>query len=1055
MPRVTVRIAISIVVLFAALSVTGAAAPVIESFTVTPAVPVPGQNVTLRIVARDPDCTAPPCTAGCGAIIRSDLLVWSDDTGRLTGAFTGSTASASGSPWNASVTWIAPSSEGTYTVRANVADNGGMLCGGRQTKVATLQVNVSSARPPSIDSCTVLPSMLPAGATATITAQATDATGRPLTYAFAADAGTITHASPESNVASWTAPKIAGNIALRCTAIAGGVPATLQTMANVEIGTFVQTLQTAAFRATRTAALPDGRLAFVDGVNGIAGVATTSGSVAWSARDLRTPAAIAVAGDELFVLERGARRISVWSRSGSRLRELAIDLALPNQLAAGPAAGELSVIDTAASRVAVLSATTGELLRTVGDRMLIVPVGLAVNGGRIAVADAAAARVLIFDSGGTLRSTLGDSTALVRPQGLTWDAPNERFIVADSYSGELVVVGEENTIRGTLAGFGTTEGKLVNPIDVTLLAGSMLAVTTAGGELSLYRLSATLKPLAPPTSLAAADRANDDGGAIVLSWTESSDDPARVTAYRIERVRETAETYDIVEILDRDSASFVDTAVADGVCFRYRVVATDGAVEAASDATPCVAARNDLAPPAPSAVVAEVESPTRAVLEWDPVTASDLRGYVMDLLSDGAASPVSLTLSSNSVVVAELRPSTTYDVRVRAVDTAGNLSAAATTQLRTYADEPPAAPVAVVAEDAAEGGTLDVRWTAPATTLPIAKYRVVVTPSIEGWATKTLESATTTLRLGGLVNALPVRVSVTAITRWGRESEPAWSSEVSPSTPDRALPLVVESDDVQDAAGVALQFAMDAEKRELRLQYRALGTTLRVSIDETRITTLADTNGVWTDAAISIDKKVLKNLALHRLALHSSAFPVASARLSVRRVDFMPLPPRDLKVEEFNTVADLAWTWDAPRADLGVASTRDGVSIACAAPQLGRCRDTFLENGKQMLWTLRTVSPAGWQSEPAEARAHAKFAEGPPPVTDLLVAERDGGLQLSWTPLSSALTRNGAAVAVKAYRIYSNSALLMEVTTATAFVRDVDAKTLTVRSVDAEGRESQ
>ena len=73
-----------IVVLLAAFVVPASAntPPVIDAFTASPAVPAPGQSVLLKLVAHDPDCIVPPCTSGCGLTVRSDLLFWSDGTGR-------------------------------------------------------------------------------------------------------------------------------------------------------------------------------------------------------------------------------------------------------------------------------------------------------------------------------------------------------------------------------------------------------------------------------------------------------------------------------------------------------------------------------------------------------------------------------------------------------------------------------------------------------------------------------------------------------------------------------------------------------------------------------------------------------------------------------------------------------------------------------------------------------------------------------------------------------------------------------------------------------------
>ena len=108
-----------------------AKAPVVDSFTASPATPVPGQIVTLTLQAHDPDCAA-ICTTGCGATIRADLFSWSDDTGR-TGQFANSSTSPTGSPFTATVEWTAPPSDGTYTISAYVADSGSFMCGGRQS----------------------------------------------------------------------------------------------------------------------------------------------------------------------------------------------------------------------------------------------------------------------------------------------------------------------------------------------------------------------------------------------------------------------------------------------------------------------------------------------------------------------------------------------------------------------------------------------------------------------------------------------------------------------------------------------------------------------------------------------------------------------------------------------------------------------------------------------------------------------------------------------------------------------------------------------------------
>lgn len=1048
--------AILIICLGLAATASAASLPVIDSFAATPATPVPGQSVQLNITAHDPDCTASPCTTGCGVAIRGDLLVWSDDTGRTTSPFSGSTSSGTGSPWSASVTWIAPPAEGTYTVRANVADNGGMLCGGRQTKLATLQITVSSSRPPVIDSFTVTPASLMAGDVATLQVAAHDPLGRALSYSFSSDAGTIAATLPESPTATWRAPLSAGSIVLRCTVTATGGPAvTAQATANVAIGSFVRTLAIDGMRVTRVTPLPDGRLAAIDGVNGRLVVLSTSGQLSWSASQLATPVGIAAGGGEIFVVERAARKISVWSGSGAKVRELPLDLALPGQIAVGPNPGELVVCDHDAARIVVVSSTGGQTLRTIGSGLLKSAAGFAVNGGRMAIADPAASRILIFDAAGAHAATIGDNTTLVRPQGLAWDGAGARLVVADSFSGEIAIIGEEGAVRGSLGGFGEGEGRLVNPLDVALLPGGLLAIPTGGGEVPLFALQTTLAPLAAPTALVAGDRPGDDGGAIALSWTKSLDDPARITSYRIERAPGEADEFAVVETVARSTQSFVDQTVADRSCYRYRIIATDGTAEAASASTPCVAARNDLAPPQPAEVIAAVQSPTKTSLTWSPVTAVDLAGYLVEL--SGGAGAITQNVASTSVSPDGLEPRTTYNVAIRAIDTAGNRSLPAMTTFTTYSAARPPAPTGVIAEDAATGGAIRVAWTQPEADVPVASYRVDVTPATEGWPAASKTAGSTSAALSSLVNDLRYAVTVTALTPWGSESEPSTAMNVTPTAPVRPLPLIEATSAIEWSAGVTLSFAIEAEKRELRFEYLASGTMLLISIDGTSVgASLPDTGGVWTEAVLNVDKKLLKSAPSHLLALRSSGFPQANAQLALRRVDFVPLEPAQVRLDEYNSVADIVWAWQEARRDLGVSVARGATPLLCGAPATGRCRDVMLENEKNFVWSIAAVSPAGWRSASKEMHGRAKFADAPPPVTDLQVEPTVEGTRLTWTPLSSAAAKDAQPVMLREYRIYAAGALVATVAAPPALVPgDIDPATIVVRSVDSEGRESR
>ncbi len=483
-----------------ALLASGALAnlpPVVDSFTASPANARPGQTLTLTLNAHDPDC-ATTCTSGCGAYIRPDLLQWSDNTGRLpAAAFASSTPGAAGSPWSATASWVAPPADGTYVVTASIADSGGSLCGGRQTTTATLTITVSTSAPPVIDSFVASPLSVPVGGTAQLSCVAHDPAGGSLSYAFSADAGSLLDGAAPGT-AQWTAPQSAGAVALRCTAsTVAGPPVTAQTSVQVVIGSFAGWLPLNGARTTRVGGLPDGRLAVVDGVAGTVSAVSPSGSLSWSVPDLAEPVAVASASNEIYVLERKASRITVLGPDGARLRVVPCPGQAPSGLAAGPGADELTVSDGAAARLYVIGAGTGDFRRAIGDGMLVFPAGVTCYQGKVAVADAGLRRVVLFDGGGSLLATLGNDTLFVRPQGVAWDATAGRLVVADSFSAEITVMGEDGSVRGQLAGFGAGAGQISAPVDAQLVGGGLLAVPLAvTGRVALYTLLSSLPPTA-------------------------------------------------------------------------------------------------------------------------------------------------------------------------------------------------------------------------------------------------------------------------------------------------------------------------------------------------------------------------------------------------------------------------------------------------------------------------------------------------------------------------------------------------------------------------------
>lgn len=115
----------------------------------------------------------------------------------------------------ANITWIAPDSEGTYTVSVNVTDTRGA------TAADSVGINVTSNRPPDIDSLTSDALWtLPSGSLQ-VACNASDPDGDDLSYRWEYEAGEISQVSEDGSVISWTAPEEPGQYSITVTVTDG------------------------------------------------------------------------------------------------------------------------------------------------------------------------------------------------------------------------------------------------------------------------------------------------------------------------------------------------------------------------------------------------------------------------------------------------------------------------------------------------------------------------------------------------------------------------------------------------------------------------------------------------------------------------------------------------------------------------------------------------------------------------------------------------------------------------------------------------------------------
>jgi hypothetical protein len=114
---------------------------------------------------------------------------------------------------------------------------------------------------------------------------------------------------------------------------------------------------------------------------------------------------------------------------------------------------------------------------------------------------------------------------------------------------------------------------------VALGAGVALGLwSAAAAQDGTPRLDQPGRAVAPPTSLRAADRPNDKGDAMVLSWEASPDDtpeaePRIVVRYEILRAVQPSETLEHLVDVPYGTMTYTDPTVHAGVNYRYGIAA--------------------------------------------------------------------------------------------------------------------------------------------------------------------------------------------------------------------------------------------------------------------------------------------------------------------------------------------------------------------------------------------------------------------------------------------------------------------------------------------------
>jgi fibronectin type 3 domain-containing protein len=274
--------------------------------------------------------------------------------------------------------------------------------------------------------------------------------------------------------------------------------------------------------------------------------------------------------------------------------------------------------------------------------------------------------------------------------------------------------GGSMAVGGQVAVYGITGGGTVTPmpdgsaiLDATVTSFKARYCTPAGvwgaeGTITIGAIAGDTTAPTVPTGVAAVA---DSETAVTVSWSASADAGSGVKGYYV--FRGGVKVSPLVT-----GTSWQDTGRAAWTQYAYSVSAVDNADnESAASASVTVRTRDDTAPSVPGNVVA-TPGGTTVTITWNSSTdaASGLAGY--RVFRNGVAMSGAL-VTGTSYTDTSPQPSVSYTYTVRAVDVAGNESAAGTSNTITTGGDTTAPSVPATLSVAQSGaGTFTLQWPA-------------------------------------------------------------------------------------------------------------------------------------------------------------------------------------------------------------------------------------------------------------------------------------------------------------------------------------------------------
>jgi len=480
--------------------------PVIDSFTAARYQVLPGETITLNLEAHDPDC-ASICTTGCGQCVRSDMTTWTTSGGSYISLDNGTL----GSPYSASAVWQAPSAEGSYTLGVQIFDNGGSLCGGRMSASGTLEILVSNAPPndpPVIASLTAVPSLIGPLGSSVLTSSVSDPNGDPVTYEWAASAGTITPSG--TGTANYTAGPTPGTVVVTLTVRdPGGLSAQKTANISVSLVSYSGSANLGLYSPSKTASSPGTPFYVVDAAAGQMLEVSLPGFTIQDKIPLAGLTAVDVDP---------AKGILVGTLNGAFLRQTGGGLVTMNA-PSGLSAVQDVTVDEAGRRYAVLFREgkvaifdeNGEFLASFGEfgdgaGQFKSPTAVSFDGsGGIWLADNGHGQVHHYDPSGLYLASFGqrggNSGEFIQLDSIFVDGIG-RVWTTDSFKSVVQVFSADGTLLDSFGGYGAGGGLLRTPSGIVVdeAAGLVYVASLNAQSIEKYSMYAPPQPNSPPSA---------------------------------------------------------------------------------------------------------------------------------------------------------------------------------------------------------------------------------------------------------------------------------------------------------------------------------------------------------------------------------------------------------------------------------------------------------------------------------------------------------------------------------------------------------------------------